>query len=192
MKPILITLLAVFLIKPFAWCQSSAGAVSGTVRDQTGAVIPGAAVSIVNTATNVKVPTKANEAGFYLFPGVAPGSYVLTVEFTGMQKYEVNIAVQVSQSVVIDPTLQPAGTMASKANRGEHRCSGPICREPRRQPGTILQLQSEPTRLHLVLEHEATASHGEYVQRGAASVRFEGMGHYSGISKDGLVELQRD
>jgi Carboxypeptidase regulatory-like domain len=110
MKPILITLLAVFLIMPCARGQSSAGAVSGTVRDQTGAVIPGAAVSIVNTATNVKVLTRANEAGFYLFPGVAPGSYVITVEFTGMQKYEGNVAVQVSQSVVIDPTLQAAGS----------------------------------------------------------------------------------
>lgn len=110
MKPILFTLLAVFLIKPCAWGQSSAGAVSGTVRDQTGAVIPGAAVLIVNTATNVKVPTKANEVGFFKFPGVVPGSYVLTVEFAGMQKYEVNVAVQVGQSVVIDPTLQPAGT----------------------------------------------------------------------------------
>src|SRR5262245_49322541 len=94
MKPILITLLAVFLIMPRAWSQTSAGSVSGTVRDQTGAVIPSAAVSIVNTATNVKVPTKANEAGFYLFPGVAPGSYVLTVEYAGMQKYEGNVLVQ--------------------------------------------------------------------------------------------------
>lgn len=74
MKSTLITLLVFVLMMPCAWTQSSAGAVSGTVRDQTGAVIPGASVSIVNTATNVKAPTKANEAGFDLFPGVAPGS----------------------------------------------------------------------------------------------------------------------
>ena len=90
--------------------QTSAGMVSGTVRDQTGAVIPGAAVTLLNTATNVRTPTKTNEVGFYVFPGVAPGSYRLSIEFAGMQTFEGNVVLQAGSSQVVDPVLRPAGT----------------------------------------------------------------------------------
>lgn len=92
------------------FAQTSAGTVSGTVRDQSGASIPNAAVTLLNIATNVLVNGATTEAGFYRFPGVIPGQYRITVEFAGMQKSEVNLAVQVGQSVVVDAVLQPAGT----------------------------------------------------------------------------------
>ena len=93
-----------------AWAQTSAGTVSGTVRDATSAVIPNAQVALVSAATNVRSTTVSNEAGFYRLAGVAPGRYVLSAESPGMQKYEGNIVVQVGQSLVIDPTLHPSGT----------------------------------------------------------------------------------
>src|SRR5262245_978665 len=100
---------AIVLSIPAA-AQTSAGTVSGTVRDVSNAVIPGVSVTLLNTATNVRSSTVSNESGFYRLPGVAPGQYVLTAEARGMQKYEGNVSVQVGQSVVIDATLQPAGT----------------------------------------------------------------------------------
>ncbi len=105
-------MLTAFLLSvaPWASAQTSAGTVSGTLRDQTGGVIPGAAVTLVNSATNVTVPTKGNEVGFYRFPGVAPGEYRLTAETAGMQKFEGTVTVQVGQSVVVDVVLHPAGT----------------------------------------------------------------------------------
>jgi hypothetical protein len=92
------------------WAQTSTGTVSGMVRDQTSAVIPSATVTLVNTATNNRSSSTTNEAGFYRFPGVVPGQYRLTVEFAGMQRFEGNFNVQVGQSVVIDATMEPAGT----------------------------------------------------------------------------------
>ncbi len=71
-----------------AWPQASTGIVRGTVRDQTEAGVPNAAVSLTNSATNVVINTKTNEVGFYMFPGVVPGPYRLAVEASGMQKYE--------------------------------------------------------------------------------------------------------
>jgi hypothetical protein len=93
-----------------AWPQASTGAVSGTVRDQTGAVIPGSAAALTNTATNVAVRTTANEVGYYIFRGVTPGSYRLEIEHPGMQKFEATVTVQVAASAVIDPVLTPGQT----------------------------------------------------------------------------------
>jgi hypothetical protein len=90
--------------------QSSTAAVSGTVRDQTGAVIPAADVSLTNTATNITSRTKGNEVGFYVFPSVIPGAYRLSVESSGMQTFVATLTVQVQQSAVVDPVLQPAQT----------------------------------------------------------------------------------
>ncbi len=97
-------LTALFIALP-AWPQASTAAVSGTVRDQTGAVIPSASVSLTNTNTNVASKTTTNQARFYLFPGTVPGPYRLVVEAPGMQKFEGSLTVQVQQSAVVDVTM---------------------------------------------------------------------------------------
>ncbi len=110
MKARIVPLLAAALLSaPWAWSQTSTGQVSGTVRDASGAVIPGVPVVLVNAATNVTSKTTANEVGFYVFPGVVPGSYRLSAEAAGMQKFEGTLTVQVRESVVIDPVMRPAG-----------------------------------------------------------------------------------
>ena len=85
--------------------QSSTATLSGTVRDQSGAVVPAAGVRLVGTATNTTSRTVSNEVGFYVFPGVVPGAYRLTVEASGMQKFEATLTVQVQQSAVVDVVL---------------------------------------------------------------------------------------
>jgi hypothetical protein len=99
-------LLALALTVP-AWPQASTATVRGTVSDQSGAIIPNAAVELTNAATNTKSRTQSNEAGFYMFPGVVPGNYHLTVESAGMQKKDVAFNVQVQQSAVVDVILVP-------------------------------------------------------------------------------------
>src|SRR5688572_17266973 len=90
-----------------AWPQAGTAIVSGTVRDQTGAVIPNAPVGLTGIATNVSSTTRTNEAGLYFFPGVLVGEHRLTLEFPGMERFEGTFAVQVGQRVVIDPVLKP-------------------------------------------------------------------------------------
>src|SRR6185295_503775 len=84
--------------------------VSGTVRDQSAAVIPDASVTLTNSATNFVYRSKANQAGFYLFPGVIPGPYLLTAEAPGMQKFEGELTVRVQQSAVVDVTMKVGQT----------------------------------------------------------------------------------
>jgi hypothetical protein len=102
--------LALALFAPPVWPQASTGTVSGTVRDQSGAVIPGAVVSLQNTATNVTSKTTTNQVGFYIFPGVVTGPYLLVAEVSGMQKFEGALTVQVQQSAVVDVTLNVSQT----------------------------------------------------------------------------------
>jgi hypothetical protein len=105
-------LLLCFITSP-VWPQASTGAVSGTVRDQTGAAIPAAAVTLTNTATNAALKTTTNEVGYYLFPGVIPGSYRLAVEAPGMQRFEGALTVQVQQTAVVDVTMQVGTTVTT-------------------------------------------------------------------------------
>jgi hypothetical protein len=102
-------MIAVLLTAP-AWSQSTMGAVSGTIRDQSGAVIPNAAVALTNTATNLSLNTNTNEAGFYIFPDVVAGPYHLSAQAPSMQKYEGAFVVRVTERVVIDPVLVPGQT----------------------------------------------------------------------------------
>src|SRR5690606_33858579 len=90
--------------------QTSTATVSGTVRDQSGAVIPLAVVTLTNSATNVRSNTTTNTAGFYMIAGVVPGSYVLSVEAPGMQRFEGKLIVQVQQSAVVDAVLRVGQT----------------------------------------------------------------------------------
>jgi hypothetical protein len=99
-------LLLALLIAPAAWPQASTGSVSGTVRDQSGAAVPGASVALTNTATNIASKTTTNESGYYLFPGVNPGPYTLSADSSGMQKFEGTLTVQTQQSTVVDITMK--------------------------------------------------------------------------------------
>src|SRR5262249_61852991 len=59
------------------------------------------------------VKTSSNEVGFYIFPAVVTGSYTLSAQSPGMQKFECALIVRVTERVVIDPTLQPGQTATS-------------------------------------------------------------------------------
>src|SRR6476646_4128820 len=98
-----------------AWPQASTGTVSGTVRDQIGAVIPMASVSLTITQTNTTSKSVTNGSGFYLFPGVIPGSYLLVVEAVGMQKFEGSLVVQVQESSVVEVALKVGQTATEVA-----------------------------------------------------------------------------
>ena len=103
-------LVLIVLFTSAAWPQASTGSVSGTVRDQSDAVIPGVQVTLANLGTGIAAAAATNEVGFYMFPGVIPGNYRLTAEQPGMQKFEGTIVVQVAQGMVVNPVLKPGST----------------------------------------------------------------------------------
>ncbi len=98
-----------------AWPQASTASVNGTVHDSTNAVVAGARLTLVNTATGTQVETRSNEAGLYVFPGLIPGTYQLQVESPGMDRYQASIVVDVGQKLTVDPQLKPGSTTTTVA-----------------------------------------------------------------------------
>src|SRR5436305_249691 len=74
------------LMSSFLFAQDAA-VLSGTVIDSSGAAIAGAAVSVTNTQTGVRISATSNEAGVYLFPPLQPGVYRLTAEHAGFKRH---------------------------------------------------------------------------------------------------------
>ncbi|HEX5227108.1 MAG TPA: TonB-dependent receptor, partial [Bryobacteraceae bacterium] len=66
----------------------TSGDVTGAVTDQTGAVVPGATVTLINVNTNVSQTTSTNGDGDYRFAFVPPGTYKVDVKATGFQQQE--------------------------------------------------------------------------------------------------------
>ncbi|MBI3210940.1 MAG: TonB-dependent receptor [Candidatus Solibacter usitatus] len=81
-----VTALLSFL--PFAFSQTTGSAtLVGTVTDSTGAVIAGAKVAVVNTATSFVAESVTNSEGSYYVPYLSPGPYRLTLEAAGFKKH---------------------------------------------------------------------------------------------------------
>ncbi len=94
--------------------QVDQGAISGTVTDSQGKVIPGASVILVDQETGLSYQRTTNGDGSYRFAPIKIGLYSLTVTATGFeaQKQE-NIRVDVSQTVGLNLTLRPGNVTES-------------------------------------------------------------------------------
>ena len=67
----------------------STGGIVGTVTDQSGAVVPGANVSITNKATGRQLNLTTNSAGLYNSGPLTPGDYTVRVEAPGFATTEI-------------------------------------------------------------------------------------------------------
>src|SRR5690348_5253989 len=105
--------LFLFVFAPAATFAQSAnsGTVSGTVVDPSNAVVPGATVTLVNTATLATRTTTSNKEGQYVFAFVDPGNYSIKVSKTGFKTTVVaNQQVQVGLQATANVTLQVGET----------------------------------------------------------------------------------
>lgn len=98
--------LAVFLVlMPGAWAQENA-TITGTVTDSTGAVVPNAALTLLNPATGQTRTSVSNAVGSYRFANVAAATYTLTATAPGFQKFvRTGIVTNVAQTVEAEVTL---------------------------------------------------------------------------------------
>jgi Carboxypeptidase regulatory-like domain/TonB dependent receptor/TonB-dependent Receptor Plug Domain len=92
------------------FAQSTTGTIQGTVKDEQGAVVPGATVTIKNVDTNLVRSLVTGSEGEYRFPNLAPGNYELTAELAGFTKYhQSGIRLMLNQDAVAEVVLKPAG-----------------------------------------------------------------------------------
>lgn len=106
---LLAVMLTALLLPSPARAQLTRGAISGTVRDTAGAVIPDANIKITNVSTNQARMATTNGEGFYRLAAVEPGLYTITIQKGGFSGVEVrDVTVQSSQEVTFDAELKVA------------------------------------------------------------------------------------
>ena len=89
-----------------AWGQAGTGAITGTVTDPAGAVVPGASVVVHNAATGTDSTQVSNEAGIYSAPQLQPGPYSMTVSKAGFATIDrKGLTVEVGRTVTINFAL---------------------------------------------------------------------------------------
>jgi hypothetical protein len=88
------------------WAQATAQ-ISGTVRDQSGAVLPGVELTAMQTETGISRTTISNETGSYVMPNLPLGPYRLEAGLPGFRTFvQTGIVLQVNSSPVINVVLE--------------------------------------------------------------------------------------
>jgi hypothetical protein len=99
-------LLFVTALGPTASAQTTA-TVSGTIRDQSGGVLPGVTVTVTNTSTNLVRSNVTGVEGRYAIPSLPPGRYELRAELTGFKPHvQRDLDLTVGESLVLNLALQ--------------------------------------------------------------------------------------
>ncbi len=93
-----------------AYAQTDTGRVTGTVTDVTGAVIPGATITLANVDTGAVQTLVSNDAGFFSFAGVQRGNYKVDAGKDGFTKLEQSFILQISQVQTIEFQLEVGGS----------------------------------------------------------------------------------
>jgi hypothetical protein len=95
------------LAPPPAAAQAVSGTILGFVKDSTGAVVPGATVTVLNTGTGFTRNVVTDASGEYTAPLIPTGTYTVSAEITGFKKVsKANVLLGVDQKVRMDLTLE--------------------------------------------------------------------------------------
>ena len=78
----------IVLLAVAAWSQNVSSSISGTVVDQSGAVLAEAMVQVVDASNGFERIGMSNEQGFFSFPDLRSGSFALTIHTPGFKKYQ--------------------------------------------------------------------------------------------------------
>ncbi len=110
----LLILAGTFACSGLLRAQRYLGGLSGTVADQTGAILPGAHVTAVEDSTKFKTDVTTSAAGAFSMPSLSPGTYTVTVAAAGFEmETRANVIITAGQVVQIDFKLSPGNVNQS-------------------------------------------------------------------------------
>jgi hypothetical protein len=96
----------IFCLTAIAQGQVTGGAITGSVVDPNGAVIPNATVTVTDKARGRNFTAQTTSAGSYLFPNIPVGEYTIAIEATGFSRITRDVNVSLNQTSTVDFTLQ--------------------------------------------------------------------------------------
>jgi hypothetical protein len=106
------------LFAPWALCQN--GEIGGRVADPSGAVVPQADITVINTETGVKRTTESNAEGYYTVPLLQPGKYRLTAQKSGFRPVvRDGIVLQIGDRLTLNVSLEVGATAETVTVTGE-------------------------------------------------------------------------
>ncbi len=86
--------------------QIDTGGITGTVTDSSGAIVPGATITLTNDATGVILSTKSTSTGTYSLTAIRPGTYTLRAEAAGFEAFvDKGLEVHLQSTLTIDVPL---------------------------------------------------------------------------------------
>ena len=116
------TALCLYLVLVFAAnsaAQEFRGAITGTVFDQTGALVPNAKITVLNARTNISTQTISNNSGLYSLPLLAIGEYNLSLVAPGFKTFTKSLELRGGDRLQIDAVLQLESTTGDVTVTGE-------------------------------------------------------------------------
>jgi hypothetical protein len=97
----------IMLLAPAGQAQTFRARIQGIVTDESHAVITNAEVTLLNVNTGIKAVRKTSDTGLYLFDNVEPGTYSVTVETAGFNKFlQENVLLQAGGDVTVNAALK--------------------------------------------------------------------------------------
>jgi len=104
--------LAIAILLATAWGQTNQGSIAGNVSDPSGALVPGAKITAIETSRGTSYETVSSSAGSYRFPNVNVGTYDITAVASGFKTAHLTgVLVQVATTAALDIKLQ-TGTVS--------------------------------------------------------------------------------
>jgi hypothetical protein len=145
------------MICPFAWGQDATGRIIGIVSDPSGAVVPGAKVTITNTATDYNRVTTSGTDGSYQVLLVPVGSYKVTAEARGFRKAVTDAhSLDINESLRLDLKME-VGSAAETVEVVADASRVETVNATLRQAVTGVQIQNAPLKNRNVLDLALTA-----------------------------------
>jgi hypothetical protein len=103
-RPLLVAACSVFAMPAMAGVT---GSISGTVKDSSGGIVPGATVEPTNSAQGIRNRTTIDSKGFYTFPRLPVGGYRLEFELHGFrQQRRTGLVIDADSALIEDATLR--------------------------------------------------------------------------------------
>jgi len=114
---LLVPVIAFTLAGSFAAAQQTSGDLVGTVKDATGAVVPGASITVTNEATGTAATATSSSAGDYRAANLLPGRYDLVVTAAGFQPFHLNgVLVDISKASTANVALSVGTSQTVEVN----------------------------------------------------------------------------
>jgi len=113
MRACLVAFLVLVLASSNAFAQITSATISGTVKDQTQAVLPGVDVVVKNVDTGLTRSVVTDASGYFTIPGLPPGAYEARASLQGFGSVVERVTLAVAQDAGLALTLKVTGTEES-------------------------------------------------------------------------------